>query len=373
MAFTTGTATSFDLTTGVKLDVENMIWLFSPFDVPLQGTMGSDGRSAISTDTVFETKYEWLDEALLTPRSALAQTAATSDNYVLLTAGDQPKFQTNDVVVLDSEYLLVTGYGTTADTLLVTRAIAGSQVQHVNLDVVVGVGSAPVEGSDPQNARAIDRNDKFNYTQIFGPYAVQVSGTEQSVQKYGLTGTEFDHQVANRTKEMFIAREQAILYGTRYNNTGTKQRTAGGLSYFIASNIDSATTLLTESVVIVQLQACFDAGGSPDRIVTGSKQKRVFSGVNENQIRYVQDTNIRGQKVDYYDSDFGRQLVVLDRWCRVSDMFIFSRDQATLGVLRPAQMEMLAKTGDSVKGQVLAESGLYFRRQQWAAMLTALT
>lgn len=370
---TQGIVTTFDLTTGVKLDVEDMIWLISPFDVPLQGTMGSDGRTAISSDHIFEVKHEWLDESLLTPRSNLAQTAATSDNYILVTTGTGINFQTNDVVLLDSEYVLVTGYGTTADSLTVTRAFSGSQVQHANLDLVVDVGSAPVEGSDPQSARAVDRTDRFNYTQIWGPYAVQVSGTEQAIQKYGLRGTEFDHQVADRTKELFIAREQSLLYGVRTLNSGTKQRTTGGLAFYITTNVDSTSTQLTDTTLQTNLQACFDNGGVADRVVIGSKQKRNFSNLDSGQIRYVQETNVRGQKVDYYESDFGRQLVVLDRWVRPSDAFIFGRDQVTLATLRPVQLEMLAKTGDATKGQVVGESGLYVRRQSWAAWMNALT
>ncbi len=370
---TTGTISTYDLTTGVKLDVENMIWLISPFDVPLQGTMGSDGRTALSSDTVFEVKHEWLDESLLTPRSALAQQATTGDNYIVVTSGTGINFQTNDVLLLDSEYVLVTGYGTTADSLTVTRAFSGSAALHANADLVVGIGSAPVEGSDPQNARSVDRSDRFNYTQIFGPYAVQVSGTEQAIQKYGLRGTEFDHQVADRTKELFIAREQAILYGVRTNNTGTKQRTMGGLAFYITTNVDTTSTQLTDTTLQNNLQACFDNGGLADRVVVGSHQKRNFSNVDQGQIRYVQETNVRGQRVDYYESDFGRQLVVLDRWVRPQDAFIFARDQVTIAGLRPVQLEMLAKTGDSVKGQILGESGLYVRRQSWAAWMTTLT
>jgi hypothetical protein len=77
--------------------------------------------------------------------------------------------------------------------------------------------------------------------------------------------------------------------------------------------------------------------------------------------------------VDYYDSDFGRLAIVLDRWCRKADLFIFSRDQAELNTLRPLSFEMLAKTGDAVNGQVVGEKTLKFRRQAWASFMSALT
>jgi hypothetical protein len=229
------------------------------------------------------------------------------------------------------------------------------------------------EGSDAGAARAVDRVNRNNFTQIFGPTSVQVSGTENAVQKYGLTSTEFDKQVANRVKEACVEYEQALLYGTQYESTTTNQRTMGGFINYITTNVDSSTTTLSEAALLAQLKACFDAGGSPDRIVAGSKQKQVISGINSSNIRYAQDTNIRGQVIDYYDSDFGRQMVVLDRWCRTADLFIFSRDQATMATLRPLTFEMLAKTGDSTKGQVVGEKSLWFRRQSWAAAFSALT
>lgn len=375
MAPIVGTDTSYNLTVGIKLNIEDMIWLVSPFDVPLQGTNGADGRSAISTDTCDEVLVQWLDENLLTPRSTLAATAATADAFITVASGTSRNFQTGDTLLIDSEYLYVTGYGTTTDTLTVTRAWDGvsTAAQHIPLAPVVCTGAAIAEGSDAQAARSIDRNNRFNYTQIFGPYSATVSGTENAVAKYGLTGTEFDHQVANRTKELLIGIEQAIIMGTRVQNTGTSQRTMGGLVYYIQSNVDSVSTQLTDTTLLTQLQACFDAGGQPDRLMVGSKQKRNVSAINSSEIRYAQVTNARGQVVDYYDSDFGQISVVLNRWCTTNQAFLFSREQATLATLRPCQFEMLAKTGDAEKGMILAEKSFIFRREPWSARFSGLT
>jgi hypothetical protein len=382
MAVTQGIDTTYDLNVGIKLNIEDMIWLVSPFDVPLQGTNGADGRSTLSTDTCFEVKVEWLDEFLLTPRTTLASTQNTADAYLICASGTAGSFQTGDVVLIDTEYEYVTGYGSTTDSLTVTRnwnAAVATTTWHLPTMTgnglptqVVGVGQAIAEGSDTQAARAQDRNDRYNLTQIFGPYAVQVSGTENAVQKYGLTGTEFDHQVANRSKELLIGVEQSLVYGFLYNATGTKQRTMGGMTNYITTNVDTTTTALSDSTILTQLQACFDAGGVPDRFMVGSRQKRNISGINSTDIRYAQQTNARGQVVSYYDSDYGQISIVLNRWVRPSDGFVFCRDQATVATLRPMQFEMLSKTGDSERGHVLGEKTLIFRRQSWAARYTAL-
>jgi Family of unknown function (DUF5309) len=147
----------------------------------------------------------------------------------------------------------------------------------------------------------------------------------------------------------------------------------GGLNYWITTNVDSSSTSFSDSVLLTQLANCFNAGGRPDRLVVGTKAKYGISGINSSEIRYQQTTDARGQKVDFYVSDFGVTSVVLDRWCLVNQGFLFSRDQATCSTLRPTQFEMLAKTGDFVQGQVVAEKSFKFRVQSHAAKFTALT
>ena len=370
-----GTFQTYDLAVGVKLDVENVIWTIDPFEVPLQGGYGADNLTALSHDTVFEKKVEWLDENLLLPKSTLgAAVATTTTTIIQLAAGGGIHFQTGDIIQFDGEQLQITSYGTTADYLNVSRGFnATTAFAGASGDIVIGLGAAMAEGADPGAARAVDRTDRVNYTQIFGPTLVQVSGTEQVVQKYGVVGTEFDHQLANRVKENGVGVEYALLNGIASAGSATVGRTMGGFASYITTNVDSSTTTLTDALLLAQLQACFDTGGKPDRMVVGSKQKRVISGLGSANIRYQQTTNTRGQVVDYYVSDFGTLSVVLDRWCLVNQAFLFAREQATISTLRPQQFEMLAKTGDSIKGQIIAEKTLKFRLQTHAAKFTALT
>jgi hypothetical protein len=374
----TGRMSSYDLTVGIKLDIEDLIWLISPHDVPLLGGSGADGASALSKGDCFEKKVEWLDEELLLPKSTVAALATTTEAVVTVASGHQLRFSTGDVVRTQlNERVRVTGYGTTADTLLVTRGFDSSSSTTLSTnDTLLITGKALAEGTDPENARALDRNARFNMTQIFGPTAVHVTGSEQEVAKYGLRGgeDEFDHQVANRTKEQWIEVEHAILYGTRVEDVTNEWRQMGGFINYITTNIDSATTVLTESTYLDQLQASYDAGGMIDRSVQGSKQKRTISGFSTNlTINTTRLDDSRGTVVQYFDSDFGRVTMILDRHTRTRDLFLFGRDQAEVVTLRPMQFEMLAKTGDSDKGQVLCEKSMRFRKESHSARFSALT
>lgn len=371
----TGLLQTYDLTTGIYLDIEPMIHILSPFDIPLQGGQGADGRSTLTTGSCFEKKVEWQDEELLTPISELAASFAAAATFLTLPAGDQLRFSSGDVLKINDEHVRVTGYGTTVNTLTVTREYAGTDVTHDIGDAVVGVGTALPEGSDPELPRAIDRNNRFNNTQIFGPTSVHVSGTENVVRKYGTEGVgEFNKQVANRTKEHFVGRDQALLYGTRVEDTTNGWRSFGGIDFWITTNVDSSTTTISEVALLSALQTTFDAGGRPDRLLVGATQKRKISAWTAAlQLNDPRTSNARGTVVDFFDSDFGRVSVLLDRWVQPEDAFLFSREQAEITTLRPFVFEMLAKTGDSMKGQLLSEITMKFRRQSHAFKFSALT
>lgn len=370
----TGTITTYDLTTGVIVDIDPLIRLLDPTEVPLQSGSGSDGRSVLSSDNMFEKRKDWQDESILIPRSTVAATATTGGGVLTVASGHQLRFSTGDGLLIGTEQVRVTAYGNTADTLLIARGHAGTSAGTIaNTADIVNLGAQLAEGSDPQAARAIDWSSRYNLSQIFGPTAVTVSGTENVIRKYGLVGTQFDKQAANRMAEEAIKLEQALMYGTRYDDTSGEIRQMGGLSYYIATNVDSTTTQVSVSTTLDMLQDLYDLGGNPNRMLIGSYQKRAFSALDSDDIRLGRKDNGRGQTVDVFESDFSDIDVVLHRRVRKTDAFVFNRDQATILTLRPWQFEMLGKTGDSRKGQIIAEKSFKFEAERHAGRFSALT
>lgn len=369
-----GATSTYGLTVGIKLDVEPVIQLISPTDAPFQGqAMGAVDAIGLPSGTVFEKKYEWLDETILTPRSTIAATSTTGDAFITIASGDGLKFQTGDLLLIGSEYVRVTGYSiTTSDILLVTRAISGSAATVATSADVIGVGSVLPEGSDPPAARFLDRNNRFNYTEIFGPVAVQSTGSDLAIQKYGITN-EFDHQLANRIKELAIALDQTIAYGVRLEDTSNKWRSMAGLMAHITSNVDSTTTAFTLASINTLSQTIFAAGGNPDVLTVGAKQKTVvstFTSAGTVQVQRADRT--AGRIIQTIETDFTVLHVMLNRWLRITDAILFNRDQTELCTLRPMQYQPLAVTGDAQKGMVVGEKGFKVYRQAHAGKFTAL-
>lgn len=367
-----GVISTYDLNVGVIVDIDPVIKMLSPSEVPLQSGMGSDGRTVLSTDTCFEKKIEWQDDTLLTPQSTLAADPGAAGTTVTVAAGEQLRFAIGDVIQMENEKARVTAYGG-ADQLTVTRGVFGTTgVAHAIGTLVTNLGAALPEGSDAPQARSQDRVNRFNLTAIFGPTTIAVTGTEQAIRKYGISTTEFDYQSALRMKEEVIKLEQQLIYGTRFEDVGNEWRQMGGLSFFITTNVDSAGGAITTTRLLDQIEDAWALGGRPDKALMGSRQKRTVSALDSTNIRLGRMDVGRGQVVEFFDTDFGRLDFVLHRWMKPTDIIGFSREQATVKTLRPFQFKMLGDTGDSTKGMIVGEKSLQFEADRWAFKFTAL-
>lgn len=382
--------TSYELDVALRLDIEEMVKMLSPSDAPFLGMFNglenAPVPSALPTGSVEQVQYDWLDDELLTPRSQLGAAYTAGGGTFSLDAGEAAKFQPDDLIRVQATggswlQYRVTAVDYSADTLDVA-IWDGTDANIADNTEIEGVGTLPVEGSDPPEARATDRSRRFNYTQIIGPYPVELSGTEQVIRKYGVS-SEWDHQTAKRMKEAVIALEHALLYGIRKNDTSAKRRSMGGLDYFIrttnGSAVDSSTTDVSgtagETAVADLHQSAYDNGGDPRWIVVGSRQKRKISGWRNSDIRTSFSERKRGQIVTVFETDFGITNILMHRWCRVNNLFLFDPAQAEVCTLtgREFQWVKVAKTGDRDEAYVLGEKAFKFRGAPHAGKMDALT
>lgn len=373
-----GVQSSYDFSTGVKINMDELIYLISPVDTPLLNGVGSDGATVLSSLPVDQRKFSWMDEEMLLPRSQLAATCGTAATEMVVQTGHQQRFSTGDIVVIHKaggdERARVTGYSaTTADTVLLSRGYSGTATNYASGDTVVALGTALAEGSDPENARSVDRDESYNLTQIFGPTKVSITRTEQGRGKYGISD-ELAHQMYLRMQESAIAREQAYLYGVRTESTTTKIRTTGGVDYFITTNEDSTSTQLTVATIQAAMEDCYDAGGLPDQLWCNPKST---GDLNSAQDALVQVTNVetmRGfRRVQLVTTEYGDLPIIRNRYVFKAHSFLVKKDGVTRRVFDPMISERLAKTGDSENWMFLCEEGLQVKGETHMAKLTNLT
>lgn len=378
MSVPSGLTSAYDLTVGVIVNMDPAIYLLDPIDTPLLTGFGADGLPVLGSDTVDQIEFAWQDDTILTPRTTLNGAITTGDTVITVATGDRTKFSTGDVIrvikAAATETMRITGYGVTAHTLLVTRALTGTATNYSSGADLLGLGTALAEGSDPEDARVVDRVKNTNVTQIFGPTAVNMSRTTQKVPRYGVVN-EFTHQTMKRIQENAIAREQAFLYGVAYNSTTTEIRTTGGVESFITTNVDSTSTQLTVLKIQTNQQLVYNRGGVPDQLWANPASLIDLNDIaNTGIVRTDLVDTIRGRKpVTVVWTEFGPVTVVRNRWCHKLHAFAVRRENVRRRVLDSLQMERLAKTGDSDKVQIVCEEGLEVKGEEHMFKMNNLT
>jgi len=69
-----GKVTSYDLAVGVKINMDELIYMISPIDSPFINGIGTDGRQLLASSGVDQTEFKWMDEELLLPRAQISAT-----------------------------------------------------------------------------------------------------------------------------------------------------------------------------------------------------------------------------------------------------------------------------------------------------------
>jgi hypothetical protein len=125
----------------------------------------------------------------------------------------------------------------------------------------------------------------------------------------------------------------------------------------------SPDNCIDECVLNAHLEAMWDKGAMTDTIWANDKQKRSLSNLTLNpnsNVRYNIPVNEKTviNTVDFYQSDFGTQRIYLHRYQQTDRLAFAEINKVRIAVLRPVLAVELAKVGSSTKGMVEWEGTL---------------
>jgi hypothetical protein len=361
-----GVNTSTNLATGVKQDVDDLLFLLSPTDTPLltgENYNGLPGALIPLGPPAEQTKIEWTEFTALVPYATSTTTIAAGITTLVVGADHQSKFQIGDLLsTKDGEILQVTAYVST-DSLTVTRGMFSTTAATITTgDVIRSQGPMLTEGSVPGVSRVADRVLPFNYTRIYGPSQLQSTATAQLIQRWGVPD-EWALQLSQHLLAHAIYREQGMLSGVRSISSGL--RSAGGIDFFIGLSgvTDSSSTQITATTLQTNLQATLNNGGvATHLIVNGSALSTINDLANTSVVRQAPDDSMRGrQPVQFISTEFGDVQIVRDRYCqpkRAYGVILGDGDRICRRILRPQQIVDLAKTGDFDSAMIVGEESL---------------
>lgn len=365
---------SYNLTVETKVNIDELIYVITPMDLPLLTGVGSNGNVLLPRTPVDNTTFYWLEEDVPLPRATLLTTMNTSVTSVVVSSGEGVKFAVGDAIRIDDEIMLITAVAT--DTLTVTRGSAAetntTAAAHTAGAEVIGIGALLIEGAIG-SANFQGRDKYSNNTQIWSK-KIQISRTEQRIPKYGVPN-ELNKQMMNAVQALNLGIEQTALYGIKHIQATNNRRQTGGLDSFLTSNIDSASTWLTVDGIEARLQAAYDLGGSFDYIMAKPSAFQALNnttGVERVQTVTVEDARRGRRRAQIVMTEFGDIELVRNRWVKKNNAFGVNRENFIYRVFQPLVTEKLAKTDDTDSYMMVTEGGFEVKGQAHMAKWTAL-
>jgi len=362
--------TTYGDTTPHRRAISDVIDIISPDEIPVVKYFGLDGDPGKFRIVNFpSTKVEWLEDELATLVCAL--NGSITSNATTITVVDASKFKSGDIVEIDAEMMWVSSMS--GEVLTVTRNFGGTQATHSDAAVVTIINAARLEGADADYERAFsDITAPYNYTQIFSD-DVKVTRSQDKISQWGLT-EEFDYQAAKRVPELSRLIEKAFFRGQRKAGSATTPRAFGGLETFITDNtVNLSSAALTRKDLEDAVQSAWEDGGAPDLVICNAWVKRKITGFYEAAVRTGRDESRGGVTITEVETEFGVLNVLMSRWCPSSRLYIVESQYVGFLAFDPFFQEELAKTGDSVKGEVVGEYTLVAKNDKAHAYIYGIS
>ena len=352
---------SWDITKGVVIDFSLVLAKMLEEDFNLLGRI-KVGEPANSTN------YRWTERrltALEVVQSGSLSDSATTLNVStgqgvrvrigsLLKDWSKGKTEVVQVTAISTDALtIVRGYGST------------SGVAHTAAAVWKIISQARQEGADAGEGGVKDSTEEYNYTQII-QRDLKISGSLQAVSKGGtLIGIPDMEKlgILEHTVDVKKELEYMVINGIRSASAGSDSvyRTSAGIIETIdvsGGNRSSTVEPFSYTVINQMCQDILDDGGKPNLIVVGTALHRKCSSWEFEKITRVPSDRQRGAFVTSVITDTGEVLQILHTAGIPPDVMLML--DTNLISLRPLinrgwNWEPLAKTGDSVKSQMIGE------------------
>ena len=357
--------------------ISDVISMIDPRDTPLLAKLGLDSAREKFKLSLNGYKIELLEDELDPLEDAVNDAGGWDDSSTTgLPVDDASKFQDGHIILVEDEKLVVKDTNLIANTIDVyARGFgASAAATHADDQIITIVGMARLEGDDADYGPLTDVNAPYNFTSIFQK-AIKVSGTLQAISQHGVDD-EFMYQANKAVPHLLRLVERMAFYGERVEGSAAAPRSAGGLATFITDNSVNAGGGIAKADVDNLMEEIIMDGGYPDLLVMNPRVANDLRGLldNSNFIRVGQDENKLGlDAIERVMTQYGELELVMDRWCPTHTAYILQSDKVGFYSLRPFAAYELARSGDSIKGEVVGEFSLLAANNKAHGKITGIT
>lgn len=226
-----------------------------------------------------------------------------------------------------------------------------------------------LEGEDTTVFFESARAELNNILEIFKKGAT-ISGTV-----IAMKNNQFAGEINDRLLELKINIEKKLINGVKADGSLTpfKRQMSGLIEFADVSNaVTQAGGAVVEQTikdVMFNLWNQSLAEGQYFALVNAEIKEDV-DAIYKDRYSYNHVTTNFGLLVDSVSTNYGTLNFVLSKHTPVDKMVVFNDSYVDLAYLREPHFEPLAKTGDSVKGQVVAETTLKMGSKKAVAVVT---
>lgn len=372
MATNSGLTTIYDNTVPDKRMVSDRILNMNPYDIVAYQYLGTD-MEKFNFVNLDQYTYSWLNDTY-TDRTDTITDAFTDTVSTTTAVATAANWQPGDIFLVDSEQVWISAISGT--TITVTRGFNGTTpATHLDNAVITRIGRARVDGDDADDSPSTEVTSTTNSTQIF-QRTVNLSRSQMKINKYGIPNLE-DYEIDKFMQELMMDLARVPYYGgTSAGTENSVARTAGGFKQFITDNVTYATSTgltggtamaLTRDQIDDTLQAIHADGGDPKLILTTPAAQRAINDMYEGFVETVRSEQLGGIMIKQLMNPISGSLIdiVPDRNCPAGQLWILDTSKIAYYPFDSFFYERLAKTGDSVKGQVVGEYGFVVANGSW--------
>ncbi len=227
-----------------------------------------------------------------------------------------------------------------------------------------------VEGEDTFKFTESGRRELNNVLEIFKK-GVSVSGTAIAMQS-----NQFASEVNDRLLELKINIEKKLINGIKNDGSTApfKRQMAGLIAFADSANAVSVKGKVTEDHIKQAMRNLWNqdlAEGQYYALVNADLKEQI-DAIYKDRYSYQHKTTNFGLVVDSIETNYGTLNLILSKHVPANKMVVFNDAYINLVYLREPAFEPLAKTGDSVKGQVIAEATLKVASPKAVAVVTVV-
>lgn len=219
---------------------------------------------------------------------------------------------------------------------------------------------------------------RSNYTQILSD-TFRISKTADAVKTYG-RAKETAYQLAKSGEELkrdlefaFVGQKNAAVAG----DESTPREMAASFNQIDSGNVEAGgTAALTETMLLNNHEAVFNAGGDPDIFMIKPSDSLIvanFTAASGRQREFSGDTKKIVNVVDLYVSPFGELKVVLNRWLLSTTAMLIDTSMWKKVVLRNWSRTLLGVDGDAERHMLVGEFSLKHKNFKASGYIDAIT